>query len=333
MDRNELIQKAQNGSLSGAILLEGTEENLKSTALEAVRQALLPPGMEQLNETVLDAPASDAVIAAAETLPFLADRRLVIVRDHPGLTGRGEGDDRLTQYITDVPDTCVLIFFVRGKADARKKLYTAIKKHGQIVTVNTLDDAALNQWIISAFAAQGKKCSPQTASLLAFTVGSTTALLTQEIDKLCALSGERTAVSDDDVRAIATRSIECTVFEMVDAVVAGKEGRAFQLLKDMLTRGESRLGILAMLLRQFRLMQHTKIMQFEKRSPQEIRSALGVPPFAADRIIRQASGYTGGQVKRAVDICLQEEANVKSGKHHDEGSLEAAMLEIFALRR
>ena len=333
MDRKEFAQALKEGKVGGAYLFEGPEENIKAATLAQLRKALLPEGMEELNETVLEAPATDALIAAAETLPFLADKRLVIVREHPALTGRGEGDDRLKTYLEHVPDTAVIVFMVRGKADARKKIYTAIKKHGNIVSFNPLTDAELNAWIVRTFASMGKTCSPQTASLLSFTVGGGTALLRQEIDKLAALAGERESITDEDVRQVATRSVECTVFEMVDAVVARQEGRAFGLLRDMLTSGEQRLGILAMLLRQYRLLQHVKIMQYEKKPVQEIKTRLGIAPFAAERCIRQASAYTGGEVRQAVDICLSTEMGVKSGQYNDEGALEAAMLKLFALRK
>jgi len=332
MDRKEFMQAIKEGRVRGAYLLEGTEENIKASALAALRKKLLPEGLEELNENLMDNPTTDALIAAAETLPFLADQRLVVVREHPALTGRAEADDKLLDYLQHVPDSCVLVFLQRGKADARKKLYKAVQKHGTVVSFAQLNDVELNQWIIRAFQGMGKECSPQTASLLAFTVGNDTALLRMEMEKLTALAGERGIIQDEDVRAVSTRSIECTVFEMVDAVVAGQEGKAFGLLRDMLVSGSDRIGILAMLLRQYRLLQHVKIMQFEKKSPQDIKQRLGIAPFAAERCIRQAQAYSGREVKQAVDICLNTEYRIKSGQMNQEGSLEAAMLEIFALR-
>ena len=333
MERKEFTQLIKAGTVSGAYLFEGVEENIKAATLQALRKAILPEGMEELGESLMDAPDASAIIAACETLPFLADKRLVIVREHPALTGRSDADEKLLSYIPNVPESAVLVFLCRGKADARKKLYTAIKKAGGIVSFAPLTDAELNAWVVKAFAGLGKSVSPQTASVLTFTVGSDTALLRREIDKLAALAGDRDTVTEEDVHAVATRSIECTVFEMVDAVVAGQQGKAFGLLRDMLTAGSDRLGILAMLLRQFRLLQHIKIMQYEKLSPADIKSRLGIAPFAAERCIRQAAGYTGGQVKKAVQICLNAEYKVKSGGWNQEGALEAAMLEIFHLKQ
>lgn len=333
MDRKEFHQLVKSGGVKGAYLFEGPEENLKAAALAELRKALLPEGMEELNESLMDNPASDAIIAACETLPFLADKRLVVIREHPALMGRADADEKLVSYIARVPDSCVLVFLARGKADARKKLYTAIKKHNGIVTFAPLTAQEVDQWIIRTFQSLGKACSPQVASLLSFTVGTDTALLRTEIDKLAALAGDRDAITENDVNAVATRSVECTVFQMVDAVVAGQQGKAFALLRDMLTTGSDRLGILAMLLRQFRLMQHILIMRYEKQSDAAIKQKLGVAPFAAERMLRQVQGYSGSAIKQAVDICLTTEYKVKSGQMNQEGSLEAAMLQIFALRR
>lgn len=332
MDRKDFTQLIKTGKVQGAYLFEGVEENIKAATLTALRKAILPEGFEELNESLMDSPATDAIIAACETLPFMADKRLVVVREHPALTGRADADDKLIAYIPQVPESTVLVFIAQGKADARKKLYSAIKKINGIVSFSALTDGELNAWVVKNFSGLGKTCSAQVAALLTFTVGSDTALLRTEIEKLASLTGERDAITEADVQAVATRSVECTVFELVDAVVAGQQGKAFGLLRDMLTSGSDRLGILAMLLRQFRLMQHIKIMQFEKLSTQDIKQRLGIAPFAAERCMRQASGYSGGQVKRAVRICLDAEYRVKSGQWNQEGALEKAMLEIFALR-
>lgn len=91
---------------------------------------------------------------------------------------------------------------------------------------------------------------------------------------------------------------------MVDAVVTGNRVRAFGLLEDMLKNGEERLGILAMLLRQYRLMQHVKIMQYEKMNQQEILAKLGMKGYPGNMLLRQTARQNAKQVRMAVDICL-----------------------------
>lgn len=333
MDRKDFARLLEENRLPSVLLFEGDEEYLKQTALNSLRKKLLPEGMEDLNETVLDAPETGAVIAAAETLPFLTDRRLIVLRDHPALVGRAEADDRLTDYLPKAPDTAIILFFCIQKPDGRKKLYTTVKKLGGVVTFSALKDLELTHFVTGAFKEQGKECDERTADYLIFTVGTDMQQLLTEVAKIAARAGDGSSVTADHVRDLATPSTECTVFEMVDAVVSGQEGRAFTLLRNVLRAGGDRVYILSMLLRQYRLLQHIKIMQYEKKSPDFIRASLGVPPFAVSQYTRQAAAYTGGQVKSAVRICFQTEYAIKSGRLNQEGALEAVMLKLFALRK
>ena len=160
----------------------------------------------------MENPSAGEIIAACETLPFASDKRLVVVRELNGTTGRSEAEERFVSYIPKVPDSCVLVIFLRGKADGRKKLYSAVKKKGGIVSFEPLGDAELNGWIVRVFQQNGKKCAPDVASLLSFTVGNDTALLRAEIEKLTALAGDRDTITENDVHAVAAQEIIHLVF-------------------------------------------------------------------------------------------------------------------------
>ena len=332
MDRRDFDRALSQGALPSVLLFEGEEEQLKQEALSRLRAVILPEGMEALNETVLENPDPGRLIADAETQPFMADRRLVVVRDLPALTGRSEADDRLVSWLPSVPATTILLFYCTGKPDGRKKLYSAIKKMNGIVTFAPLRGAELLHFVTDAFRKAGKECDQHTAEYLIFTVGDDAGILKNEICKIASYAGDRPAVTAADVSALATPSTECTVFQMVDAVVTGQKGKALMLLRNQLLSGTDRMAILAMLLRQYRLLQHIKIMQYEKRGGDFIRSALGVPSFAVDQYIRQAAGYTGGQVKKAVKICFDTEYAVKSGRIQLEGAAESVIIRLLALR-
>ena len=332
MDRKDFTRALSQHSLPQVLLFEGDEEHLKQDALAELRRAVLPEGMETLNETVLSDPSVDQLIADTETQPFMADKRLVIVRDFPALMGRAEADERLISYLPSVPETAILLFYCTGKPDGRKKLYSAIKKQGGIVTFASLRGAELTRFVTDTFKQDGKECDDRTAEYLIFTVGSDTGLLVSEIHKISSYAEGRSSVLADDISLLATPSTECTVFQMVDAVVTGQRTRAFTLLRNLLLTGTDRMAILAMLLRQYRLLQHIKIMQYEKRGGDFIRSALGVPSFAAEQYLRQASGYTGGQIKRAVSICFDTEYAVKSGRIQQEGAVESVVIKLLTLR-
>ena len=74
----------------------------------------------------------------------------------------------------------------------------------------------------------------------------------------------------------------------MDALVDGQAERAFSLLNVLLESGEQRIGVLALITRQYRQMMYVKDMQ-ESRMPQpQMAKALGVPPFALGQLTRRA---------------------------------------------
>ena len=148
-----------------------------------------------------------------------------------------------------------------------------------------------------------------------------------------ALLSSREEVTEEDIDAICTRSTECTVFQMVDAQVAGRNDVAFGLLKDMVRAGEDRIGILAMLLRQYRILYHMRCLM-EERAPQQSQAALlGIPPFAVSRTQQQARRYDRARLKEAYESLLTYEQQIKGGLTPQEGCAENALLRLESILR
>ena len=332
MDRQQFQAQIQSGKLGGAWLFTGPEENLKSEALAALRAALLPPGFEALNESVLENPSADELIAACETLPLMADRRLVVVRGLAGFSGKAEGDAAIPDYIPRVPDSCVLAVLGPEAPDARKKLYKAFGA-ARVVQFSPMTGAALRAWVRAAFEAEGKHCDNQVADELTFTCGEDTALLRGEIAKLSALAGDRPSVTGEDVRRAATRSREYSIFSMLDAAVGGRQKDAFRLLRDMQRQGEEDMRILSMLLRQYRRLQMYLIMRYERLSDAQIAQKLGLQDYGFQRFIQQAARVGNKETKCNVRDLLDLEYRCKSGRISQRGIAETALLTVFENHR
>lgn len=337
MNHTQFFKAIKENSLAACYLLEGEEEYIKRSALEAVKKAVLPEGLEALNETTLENPSVDALTAALETMPFMADRRLVIATECGFLGGKGKDDaqetDRLNQYLDALPDYALLLFFVRGNADGRKKIYQKLKARDAIVSFKPLDDSELTRWIGQTLKPFQKSISRDTAAYLAFAVGRDTALLKGELSKLAAHAGEKEEITREDIDAVCIKSVECTVFQLTDEIVDGRTARAMALLASLLKNGNERIAILQMVLRQYRILYHLTLMKEDGMSPREIQSALGIPPFAAERAQKQARAYTRDALKAAVDSLIAADLAVKSGRRNQDGALENAILALGASRK
>lgn len=333
MNHTAFFAAIKGGALKGLYLLEGTEEYIKQQALARLYEKLLPPGLEQMNLTEMENSEADALIAAAETLPFMGEKRVVVVRECDLLTsGRKQENEgkaeALLSYLARIsPSTC-LVFTVKGKADGRKKLYAYLKKQDAVVDFSPMSDMEAQDWARRSMKALGKQMDGETAAFLVFTVGKDAALLKQEMDKLAHYVEDREGITAQDVEAVCTKSLECTVFQMVDAQVAGKNEEAFRLLSDMEHSGEDRMGILAMLLRQYRILYHMRCLMGERVSPQSQASLLGIPPFAVSRTQQQARRYSQESLRAAYDALLEMEYGIKSGRISQEGCAQTALLRL-----
>lgn len=331
MDQWAFFDALKAGDVKNVYLFHGPEAYIRRSALSALEKKILMPGLESMNRTVMSAPSAQAIIENCETLPMMSDYRLIIVRDCALLTAgkakdEAQDSDALSGYLSRVPETTCLVFDMDVQVDKRKKLAKALLALPGAVSFDALDDVQLHRWISQTLKPMGKKMDRVVSDQLAFTSGRDLTLLHGELLKLAAYVQERDTITAQDVEAIATHTAECTIFVMVDALSAGKVREAFELLSVLLSTGEQRIGILAMITRHYRQMMHLSAM-LAKREPQgQIAKVLGVPPFALGRLQKQIGRRGYPQLSRCVEQCVQADYDIKRGAIREEAALDRLML-------
>ena len=339
MNHTEFFAALKQGNIGGCYLFEGEEEYTKRSALKALREKVAGGDFAAMNDTRLIDPAPDALIAAAETLPFMSERRFIEVRDSAMLTpGKAKDYDEdsavkeLAAYLGNLPDTAVIVFFVRGKADGRKKLYQALKKKATIVAFEPLEDRELSRWIAATLKKQGKKISTAACQRLWFSAGRDLTLLANELGKLAAYAGEREEVTEADVQAVCVQSTEYKVYDMADTLLSGQGAKAMKMLEALLRDGEERLMLLSLLGRQCRQLCYAKAMAAAGSQIGEIAGKMKLSGYVIQKLLDSARSYTQNQLNEMARLCLDTEYLVKSGQLMEVGSLEKVMLQILSMR-
>lgn len=331
MDQWAFFDALKAGNVQNVYLFHGPEAYIRRSALSALEKKILMPGLESMNRTVMSAPAAQAVIENCETLPMMSDYRLIIVRDCALLTAgkakdEAQDSELLCGYLARVPETTCLVFDMDAPVDKRKKLCKALLALPGAVSFDALDDAQLHKWINQTLRPMGKRMERGVSDLLAFTSGRDLTLLHGELLKLAAYAQDRETITAQDVEAIATHTAECTIFAMVDALSAGKVREAFELLSVLLSAGEQRIGILAMITRHYRQMMHLSAMLAERQAQGQMAKALGVPPFALSRLQKQIGRRSHAQLRRCVESCVQADYDIKRGAIREDAALDRLML-------
>lgn len=334
MDQWAFFDELKAGTVRNVYFFYGPEAYIRRSAVAALEKKLLMPGLESMNCTVMHSPTAQQIIENCETLPMMSDYRLVIVQGLAVLeSGKAKDEQQesaaLAEYVARVPQTSCLVFDA-GSVDKRKKLCQALMKLPGAVSFDALDDAQLARWMNQTLRPLGKKMDRHACDALAFTSGRDLTMLYGELQKLAAYAGDAPIITAQDVEQIATHTAECTVFAMVDALVDGQAERAFTLMNVLLHSGEQRIGILALITRQYRQMMYPRSMQ-EARMPQgQLAKALGVPPFALTRLTRQAGRRTPAQLRAQLESCVQADYDIKRGALREDAALERLMLALAA---
>lgn len=331
MDQWAFFEALKAGDVKNIYLFHGPEAYIRKSALSALEKKILMPGLESMNRTVMSAPSAQAIIENCETLPMMSDYRLIIVRDCALLTAgkakdEAQDSELLCGYLARVPETTCLVFDMDAQVDKRKKLSKALLALPGAVSFDALDDVQLHRWISQTLKPLGKKIDRSVSDQLAFTSGRDLTLLHGELLKLAAYVQERDVITAQDVEAIATHTAECTIFAMVDALSAGKVREAFELLSVLLSAGEQRIGILAMITRHYRQMMHLSAMLAQRQPQGQMAKVLGVPPFALSRLQTQIGRRGYAQLSRYVEQCVQADYDIKRGAIREDAALDRLML-------
>ena len=129
-------------------------------------------------------------------------------------------------------------------------------------------------------------------------IGAELGQLADAVERLAMYVGERKQITAEDVDKVVATTRQRSVFELANAVGAGDRAPALAMLSSMLGARESGVRIVAMLARHLRQLWITSELLQRTRDKFEIASALGIPPFFADDIIRQARTLDAAQAKR-----------------------------------
>lgn len=319
-----LQQDIQSGNLKNAYLLYGEESFLKQQYKKRLLHALIPDG-DTMNMAAYQGKNIDVgpLIELAETMPFLAERRVILVEDSGFFKNKC---DRLADYMKELPDYLCMVF-VEDQVDKRSRMYKAVGKAGRAVEFAVQDEKTLTQWVLGMFSRGGRRITKKDMGLFMSKVGLDMGNIYQEAEKLICYTMGSDRITAQDIEAVCVPQITNKIFDMVRAVTEKDQKRALDLYEDLLALREPPMRILYLLARQFRQLMETKEMLEEGKGQQEIGRTLGVPGFVARNYVNCVKGYERAQLRQAVEDLASAEEDVKTGRLGDRLSVELLIVQ------
>lgn len=337
MTYTDIISNIRGNQIKNLYLFYGCEGLLIREAIAAMRKKLLNPSFESLNFIKLEnsSATADMIMNACETLPFFDDRKIVLVNDcdfFKGKKGGGEdtsadsGNQELIKYLSTIPQTAVLIFTTGDSIDKRKKIYSTIKKNGDIAEFSPLKGQEMLSWIEKVFRRSGKKISKTNAIYFNENVSGDLENFSREIDKVCSFAGGKIEISREDIDSVVSKSLESNIFKLVDFISLRRPDRALSILNDLILDSQPVPVILAMIIRQYRLLLNIKLMQEKGYSPADISHTLKIMPFIEISLSKISQNYAPSQIEDRLKQCLDADISIKKGKMDQRTALESLIV-------
>ncbi|MGB9780054.1 DNA polymerase III subunit delta [Caldanaerobacter sp.] len=321
MNYKEFVEKLKKGEIYPFYLFYGEERFLVLDALRRLKSKLLSSEFEDLNYVVVEKenPAEyvEEIIENCETLPFFSNYKIVVVKNEEDQLAKLEDKElkRLTDYFNNrVLGNSNLVLVILGgeKVDWRRKFYKFAEKEAAVVEFKRLTPEEAVNYVGYFLKKHGKKISRKDAEDIVKNIGTDLFLLVNELEKIVAYSEEET-IDLKKVEVILSATFKGNIFNLVNALGMKKEKEAYKVLYALLLRGEVPFVILAMIVRQIRLIAKFKALEGKTLDKKSIASRLGIPVFAVEDVMRQSRLFSKEDLYKAYKECLKCDMALKSG--------------------
>lgn len=314
-----LNEDIKTGQVKQAYLLYGEEAYLKKQYKDKLTKAMLPEG-DTVNYAYYEGKGTNPaeLIDLAETMPFFADRRLIVV-ENSGFFKNATPE--LADYIKNMPETACFLF-VESEVDKRGKMYKSVKDKGRAVEMGRQDEKTLLYWLAGMVKKEGKQIKESTARYLVAKTGTDMENLEKEMEKLFSYTLGQTEITVQDVDEICTTQITNKIFDMVEAVATKQQKRALHYYYDLLALKEPPMRILYLLSRQFKLLMEVKDLSGRGYEKSQIAKTAGLHPFVAGKYIKQCHSFSKEELRSIIEDAANMEEMVKTGRLNDRMSVE-----------
>ncbi len=274
-------------------------------------------GVEQLDGE--EAPF-ERMQEAAQSLPFLADKKLVVLHKP---SANKQFIEKITDVLAEVQETTDLII-VEPKLDKRSAYYKLLKKQKGYQEYNELDENGLARWIINEAKQKGATISSNDARYLIERVGVNQQRLASEVEKLSLYSEQITRQAIDAMTQPVPQS---TIFQLLETAFAGNTKRALELYHEQRILKVEPQQIIAMLAWQLHVL--ALIKTAGDRSPDAIAKEAKISPYVVKKSVSIARKLNLAETKRLVSELVTIDERLKRESLNADDVMQDYLIHLY----
>lgn len=333
----DLKKIIRSGNVTGLFLIYGNENYLKTHYVEQMKKKAVDSALEDFNLHCFEGKeiSIDEIHEAIEAMPVMSETNCVIVDDLPMDKLASAEQSKLFEMISDVPETCCLIFKVSEtdvspkKSAKWKSIIKEFENHGNAVELNHLTTEEVKKIIISGIEKRGCKISSRSASLLIENAGSDLTSLFNEVEKLSAYASGR-EITPEDINLLVSKTVETTVFAMTRSLLSGRIDAAYNSLNELFYQKTDPIMIMGALISTYvdiYRVKAAKISGVRIESIGEYYNYRG-KEFKLKNSGQNASALSLTQIRKSIDALSEADFQVKFSRIDPKIVLEKALIKL-----
>ncbi len=261
----------------------------------------------------------DIIREALESLPFLASRKLVVLR---APSAQKEFTEKVEQLLGNLPETTDVIIH-EPKLDKRSVYYKFLKKSTDYKEFNELDEYGLAKWLTETSSFQGGSLETNDAKHLVERVGANQQLLSNELAKLIAYSPK---ITRETIDLLTEPTPQSTIFQLLDAAFAGNKKQVMKLYAEQRASKVEPQQIIAMLAWQLHILAAVKTAG--ERSDASIASDAKLSPYVVGKSRGITRNLTIQKLKDLVHNLATLDLQLKTTAIDADDGVQAFLLSI-----
>lgn len=299
-------------------IIVGDDAYIRDREIAKIKDKYLSAGEEELNYSVYKADEATGVMDSLGTIPFLADNRVILVKEAEELTD--EFTETLLKYLESPTETNVLILSCDA-AYKKKKSYKQLAKALTVIEAQKPDVNTVKGWIRKFFQKENIQIDAAAVELISELRGNDTIAVKSDLEKLAVYSGgDKITVSD--VEQMVGKSVYETVFKLVDAINARNSEWTFNILGDLYDQKKQPQEIIGYLAWYLRIMQKIALLQGRGMGTSGITTNLGYKAGYARRLLEQSKKYPASRIKRWTEALFKTDRDIKTGRRSSGVAME-----------
>jgi len=260
------------------------------------------------------------LLAALRAAPFLASSRLVVVE---GAAANKAVGAKLGEMLGAVPESTVAVF-VERQVDQRTVAFRELNKADKVVRFEPLSGPKLTMWVRAEIGRLGSTAEAAAVRELVGIAGEDQWRLSEEINKLVNYAPE---VTVESVRELVAPSTERSIFDLVEAMTAGRTAEALRAYRVLLMHKESDIYVLTMIQWQLRNLLLAKSAP-PAMSPTDLAKEVGISPYAAGKMAAAQGRISEGALREAYRAAATCEFDIKTGRIKSEAAVEQLIYRV-----